>query len=172
MLTQFRPSSETLFWSSALVVSGIGTGMAMQLPYTAIAVTLSDDDIPVGNALAVLFYQLGGAIFISIGQNITISTIMDLVPELLPSSISSAAVITAGATNLRAIASDPNDLDQLREIWNTAITRAMIMSAAVVGASVPFTMRMEWLNAVKVSQEKTKAEKQHVSGKGPEECSP
>lgn len=84
MLTQIRTDSSTLYWAASLVVSDIGTGIAMQLPYTAVAVTLSDKDVPVGNAVAVLFYQLEGALFISIGQNITISTLIDLLPKALP----------------------------------------------------------------------------------------
>ena len=156
MLTQIRADSSTLYWAASLVVSGIGTGIAMQLPYTAVAVTLSDKDIPVGNAVAVLFYQLGGALFISVGQNITISTIIDLVPKALP-HLSSSRVIDGDATNLEAIATDAADLEVLRGIWNTAITRTMILSAAIVGVSIPFTLGMEWLNAVKVAKDRAKA---------------
>lgn len=156
MLTQLKSDSSTLYWAASLVVSGIGTGIAMQLPYTAVAVTLPDEDIPVGNAIAVLFYQLGGSLFISVGQNITISTIIDLVPKVLP-RLSPERVIGEGATHLEAIATNAKDLALLRDVWNTSITRTMILSAAVVGASIPFTMGMEWLNAVKISQERNKA---------------
>lgn len=36
----------------------------MQLPFKAIALVLSDNDVPIGNATSVLFKQLGGALFI------------------------------------------------------------------------------------------------------------
>ena len=40
LLTRLVPTSSTLFWASSLVVTGIGMGMAMQLPYTAVQVAL------------------------------------------------------------------------------------------------------------------------------------
>lgn len=40
LLTRLVPTSSTLFWSASLVVTGIGMGMAMQLPYTAVQVAL------------------------------------------------------------------------------------------------------------------------------------
>lgn len=156
MLTQLKPDTNTVFWAAALVVAGIGSGMAMQLPYTAIALVLSDEDIPVGNAIAVLFYQLGGAISISMGQTITITSLLELLPQRLP-DLSPQMVITMGTANLSLLTPTPEALVVLREIWNTAIARTMILGAAVVGAAIPFTMGMEWLNAVKVAEERKKA---------------
>ena len=40
LLTRLVPTSSTLYWASSLVVTGIGMGMAMQLPYTAVQVAL------------------------------------------------------------------------------------------------------------------------------------
>jgi hypothetical protein len=40
MLTQLSPTTGAALWASSLVVTGLGMGMAMQLPYTAIQVTL------------------------------------------------------------------------------------------------------------------------------------
>ncbi|KAK8040136.1 hypothetical protein PG993_008547 [Apiospora rasikravindrae] len=156
MLTQIHRDTSTLYWAASFVVSGLGSGMAMQLPYTAVAVVLSDDDIPVGNAIAVLFYQLGGAIFISMGQTVIITTILDLVPQRLP-GLPAGAVLAAGAANLPTLAQSPEQLVVLQDIWNSAVTRTIIMTAAVVGAAVPFTLGMEWLNAVKVAERRKNA---------------
>lgn len=41
LLTQLSDATTTVKWASYLVVTGIGMGMAMQLPYTAVQVTLS-----------------------------------------------------------------------------------------------------------------------------------
>jgi hypothetical protein len=41
LLTQLYPTTPTVAWAAYLVIAGIGMGMAMQLPYTAIQVTLS-----------------------------------------------------------------------------------------------------------------------------------
>lgn len=41
LLTQLHPHTRTVQWAAYLVVTGLGLGLAMQLPYTAIQVTLS-----------------------------------------------------------------------------------------------------------------------------------
>lgn len=122
MLTQLKPDTSTVYWAASLVVAGLGSGMAMQLPYTAVAVVLDDEDIAIGNAIAVLFYQLGGAVAISLGQTITISTILNLVSQRLP-EIPGQLIITMGAARLSEIASTPEALAIIRDIWNTAIAR-------------------------------------------------
>ena len=40
LLTRLSTSINVLSWASALVVTGLGMGMAMQLPYTAVQCTL------------------------------------------------------------------------------------------------------------------------------------
>lgn len=84
------------------------------------------------------------------GQTITINTIIKEVPKLTP-NISSSAVITAGAANLKVVANSQEALTSLRLIWNVAVSRTMILSVALVAASVPFTFGMEWLNARKIA---------------------
>ncbi|KAI9878025.1 MAG: hypothetical protein M1830_002145 [Pleopsidium flavum] len=159
LLTRLEPTTSTVAWAAFLVVTGIGMGIAMQLPYTAIQVVLHEDDVPTGNAIAVFAWQLGGAVSIAVGQTITISTILDSLPSLVP-GLSPAAVIAAGAINLPGIAPSPAALDSLRSIWNTAISRAMIFSLAMLCAAVPFTLGMEWLNAKNIaSGRKASAEK-------------
>lgn len=153
MLTQLQPDTSTIFWAVSFVMTGLGTGMAQQLPYTAVAVVLSDEDIPVGNALAVLFYQLGGAVAISLGQTVAISTLVHLVPRRLP-GLPVDRVLAAGATNLRSLAPSASMLVILQDIWNTAIARTMILSAVMLAMCVPFTMGMEWLNAVNVAKQR------------------
>lgn len=155
MLTQLHPTSNTVYWAASLVVTGLGSGMAMQLPYTAIPLVLADEDIPVGNAIAVFFYQMGGAISISLGQTITLSTLIELVPERLP-DVPVQSVVDAGAASLASLGLSPDELSVLKDIWNTAIVRTMILATAVVGAAVPFTLGMEWLNANKIAAERKK----------------
>lgn len=98
----------------------------------------------------VLLIRIYRAISIAAGQTITLGTIMDKVPFLTP-DISPAAVIAVGAIGLPGIASSPNELVNLRIIWNTAISRVMIFSLAMVCAALPVTIGMEWLNAKKIA---------------------
>jgi hypothetical protein len=40
LLTRISPGTKTIEWASYLVVSGLGIGTAVQLPYTALQVVL------------------------------------------------------------------------------------------------------------------------------------
>jgi len=40
LLTQLTLTTRTALWTSYMIISGMGMGMAMQLPYTAVQVTL------------------------------------------------------------------------------------------------------------------------------------
>ncbi|KAI4244003.1 MAG: hypothetical protein L6R40_003214 [Gallowayella cf. fulva] len=153
LLTRLKPETPTVLWAASLVVTGIGMGMAMQLPYTAIQVVLSEHDAPIGNAIAVFFWQLGGTLSIAAGQTITLTTVLGEVSRRLP-DVQTSTIISAGATNLAHAVSSPEVLHTLRSIWNLAVSRTMILSLAAVGASVPFTFGMEWLNARKISMER------------------
>ncbi|RAL08035.1 MDR family MFS transporter [Aspergillus homomorphus CBS 101889] len=167
LLTQLHPLTRTVQWAAYLVVTGLGLGLAMQLPYTAIQVTLTADDLPMGNAIAVLFYQLGGAIAIAMGQTVVLSTITENLHGQIP-GLTSHDVFAAGAANLRILAPTAADLELLREIWNQGIARTMILSAALVAAAVPFTLGMEWLNAKRVARAR-EAQEKRGGGKTQEE---
>ena len=60
-------------------------------------------------------------------------------------------MITAGAANLKVVANSQEALIGLRLIWNIVVSRTMILSVALVAASVPFTLGVEWLNARKIA---------------------
>ncbi|RDK45506.1 MFS general substrate transporter [Aspergillus phoenicis ATCC 13157] len=153
LLTQLHPHTRTVQWAAYLVVTGLGLGLAMQLPYTAIQVTLSAEDLAMGNAIAVLFYQLGGAISIAMGQTVVLSTLTEKLNGQIP-GLTSKDVFEAGAANLKALAPTAADLAFLRDIWNEGISRTMILSVALVAAAVPFTLGMEWLDAKRVARDR------------------
>lgn len=105
------------------------------------------------------------AIALSMGQTIILTTIMQQLQGQIP-GLTSEQVFTAGAANLPAIAPTPEALDILRQIWNAGIRRGMMLSVAFVGAAVPFTLAMEWLNAKQVALARQEAERQSTQEKG------
>ena len=90
---------------------------------------------------------------ISFGQTITISTVLNQVPSQIP-NLHPDSVLKAGAAGLSQLVSSPTESDSLSRIWNTAISRAMILSVAFLASSVPFTLGMEWLNVKDVTKER------------------
>ncbi|KAF2122170.1 major facilitator superfamily domain-containing protein [Lophiotrema nucula] len=153
LLVRLTPTSNTITWAAPLVVQGLGMGMALQLPYTAVQVVLKEDDVPIGNAILVFAWQLGGAIAIAISQTILLNTLVDRVAQALP-GLTGQAVIAAGAVNLLALAKTAERLRVLRGIWNTAIVRIVYLAIALSAAAIPFTLGMEWLNTKRVAEQR------------------
>ena len=42
-----------------MIITGIGTGLGVNLPYTAVQAVLDEKDVPTGNAISQFSYQLG-----------------------------------------------------------------------------------------------------------------
>lgn len=69
-------------WIGYQILAGFGAGGAMQLPFIATQVVLPANDMPTGNSLSVFFNSLGGAIAISVAQNIFSNTLVKELPRL------------------------------------------------------------------------------------------
>jgi hypothetical protein len=93
------------------------------------------------------------AIAIAVGQTITLTTIITEVPKRI-TEVSPQAVIAAGALGFDTLAATPDALIQLRDIWNLAFTRTMILSLAMICAAVPCALGMEFLNSRKIAEQR------------------
>lgn len=99
--------------------------MGLELPNIAVQTVLPDKDVSIGTSLVVLARSIGGAIFISAGQNVfnnhIISGMRDKVPQLDPS-----IVLQAGATELQQTVRDVTGgqesvVTQVSKVYNAAI---------------------------------------------------
>ncbi|CAL8582398.1 hypothetical protein XPA_008064 [Xanthoria parietina] len=98
LLTRISLGTPTVEWAAYLVVSGLGIGLGLNLPYTALHVVLSEEDIPIGNGITVLCGQLGGAIGVSVGQSTFLNGLLREIPKLV-TGLTTHDIVTAGATN-------------------------------------------------------------------------
>jgi hypothetical protein len=135
--------SGTAAWIGYQLLSGIGAGASIQIPFISVQVVLSAKDMPTGNALTIFFNSLGGAISISIAQNIFSNTIQQRLlaaPGLTPLDV--RRIIGAGATGARA-ATPPGMLPVVLEAYDAAITRAFILPVAVAAMAILVSFCME-----------------------------
>lgn len=130
-------------WFGYQVLTGIGFGMAFQIPYSAVQVVLPPDDLPVGNALVVFFQALGGALAVSIGQNV-LSNVLLRKLEQLP-LLNASSVIAAGATNLLASVAGipPALLEPVRVAYSFALSRTYVLPIAAGGVAFLCSFGME-----------------------------
>ena len=96
LIQTLHATSSTAHWFGYEVLTGIGFGMAFQIPYTVVQVVLPAKDLAVGNALIVFFQALGGALAVSIGQNILSKTLLTELTKF--DSEDAARIVAAGAS--------------------------------------------------------------------------
>ena len=114
----------------------------MQIPFIAVQVVLNNKDMPTGNAMAIFFNSLGGAISISVAQNIFSNGLSTNLPKYAP-DVSAEAVINAGATHLREFVK-PGLLAGVLKAYMVALSQAYVIPIAVGGIATLCACFVEW----------------------------
>ena len=145
--------TSTTYWAGLLFTAGWGLGMGIQCPYTAIQVVLSESDAIVGNAVVTMISQLGGAVTVSVGESIFVSTLLKEIPRRTD-AISPDSIVVGVASNVWRYADDPFVYNVLRESFALAFDKTMIYSTIVASLAIPCAFGMEWLNVKKIAAER------------------
>lgn len=103
---------------------------------------VSEKDMPIGNTIATFFNKLGGAISVSVAQNIFSNTLIDQLRNNVP-GVSPAAVINAGATHVREAVA-PRELRGVLKAYSEATQRTFILPIACAGLAFIVSLTMEW----------------------------
>lgn len=144
MLYTLKVHSSTGTWIGFQILAGVGAGACVQIPFIAVQVVLPEKDMPVGNAVAIFFNTLGGAIAVSIAQNIFTNTLIKQLPIQAP-GVNVARVVQYGASHVReSVAKTPGLLPGVLRAYDKAITTAFIMPIAVSGLAFLASLMMQW----------------------------
>lgn len=142
LLTTFTTDTGHSKWIGYQVLYGAGIGMGLQLSLIAVQVVLSLDDVAIGMVIIIFFQTLGGALFVSVGQNVfsnrLVSGISEAAPTLDPSDI-----LKVGATQLKTMI-PPEFLDPVQEAYNSALTNTWYVSVAMSVLAIIGAAGMEW----------------------------
>ena len=128
-------------WIGFQLLAGIGAGASIQIPFIAVQVVCSPKDMPTGNALTIFFNSLGGALAISIAQNIFSNTLVQQLLEQVP-GLDPTMISGVGATQVAQV-TPPELLPQVLQAYDTAITRAFLLPIAVGGIAFLCSLMME-----------------------------
>ncbi|CAD0107304.1 unnamed protein product [Aureobasidium uvarum] len=142
MLYTLEVASPAAKWIGYQLLAGIGAGSAIQIPFIAVQVVLDEKDMPSGNAIAIFFNSLGGAISISIAQNIFANTLVKDIIRNAP-GVNPAAVIAAGATHVRDVVSGAQ-LPGVLQAYSHAVTSAFVLPIATSGLAFVISLFVEW----------------------------
>ncbi|KAI4687938.1 uncharacterized protein J4E88_003531 [Alternaria novae-zelandiae] len=137
-LTVHSPPAQCIGYQ---ILAGIGAGAGVQIPFVAVQVVTNEKDMPTANACVMFFNSLGGALSISIAQNIFVNTLAKEVPRYAP-GFDARIVANAGATNLRNVV--PEDLlPGVLHGYNNAIVTAFILAIATSSVAFFVSLGME-----------------------------
>ncbi|KAI9878969.1 MAG: hypothetical protein M1830_010023 [Pleopsidium flavum] len=131
LIYTLKVDSSAGIWIGFQIVAGFGVGLAIQTPFIAVQTAVEPGDIPLGMAIAIFFNSLGGALSISIAQNIFVQGLRDNIPRYT-TGVNVDSIIGAGATDVgRNVQSDQRD--GLLYAYNIAITNAFIFAVGAAG---------------------------------------
>ncbi|KAF2762014.1 putative major facilitator superfamily transporter [Pseudovirgaria hyperparasitica] len=142
LLYTLRVNSSSGTWIGYEIMAGWGSGMCVQIPFVAVQVVTSEKDMPVANAIAIFFNSLGGAVSISITQNIFANTLSKELASRAP-EVNAPLIIASGATQLRTLV-PPRLLPQVLDAYMKGITTAFVLPIAAACLAFLSSTLFEW----------------------------
>ncbi|KAF2189643.1 MFS general substrate transporter [Zopfia rhizophila CBS 207.26] len=128
-------------WIGYQILAGVGAGASVQIPFIAVQVVTTEKDMPAANAMVMFFNSLGGAIAISIAQNIFVNSLAREIPKFAP-GLDPRIVIGAGATHVRQVVPEML-MPGMLQAYTKAIVSAFILAIATAGLAVIVSFWME-----------------------------
>jgi hypothetical protein len=142
LITTFTIDTKSGKWIGYQILLGLGIGLGMQQGAMAAQTVLKRKDVPVGVSFMMFMQQLGGAIFVSVGQNVfdtkLVSGVIKAVPNLSPEII-----VNTGATDLRNII-PASSLDEVLTVYNSALRQVFVVGTAMAALAAIGAFGLEW----------------------------
>ena len=130
-------------WVGYQVLTSTGLGMAVQQGVIAVQTVLTLEHIPVGIAAIISMQSLGGAVFVSVGNNILQNILNQATTEKALAGIDVKAVIAAGATQFRSVV-PAESLPALLVAYNYALQKDFTAAIPLCGLAFIVAFGLEW----------------------------
>ncbi len=141
-LTTFAVNTPAREWIGYQIIFGLGSGFGFQQSIIAAQAVLPLNDIPSGTTAVVFFQLLGGALMVSVGQNLFTNRLTSGLSSI--PGVDAQLVIATGATNLRNLITDPEEFSGALEVYNSGLTKALKVSLVMACLSTLGAIGMEW----------------------------
>ncbi|KAK8001563.1 hypothetical protein PG991_013785 [Apiospora marii] len=100
LITTYHADMPDATWIGFQILAGAGMGAGFQIPQAAVQTVLAQADIPVGSSALIFFQNLGGSLFVSVGQAVFQNGLAAGLRELAP-AVDAGLVFATGATGLK-----------------------------------------------------------------------
>lgn len=144
LLTTLETNSNHSKWIGYQALFGIGLGLGMQQPMLVAQTALKNEDIPSGTAIVMFAQTLGGAVFVSVAQNVFQNQLVHNLHDYAP-EVDSSRLLAVGATMIRSIVPGPF-LHQVLSAYNDAITQTFYVAVSMGALSLIGPIFVEWIS--------------------------
>jgi len=148
LCTLFTVHTTQAQWVGYQFLFGIGVGIGFQQGVVAAQTVLSLADAPVGTAMVLFFQIFGGALFVSVAQNLFASSLVEKLVAMNIPGLSAQDVVQAGVTHLREVVG-PDYLPQLLVHYNDSIVQTFRLAVVLSCVSIIGALGMQWKNLKK-----------------------
>ncbi|KAK1977205.1 major facilitator superfamily transporter [Colletotrichum cereale] len=142
LIATFSPETPSAMWIGYQIIAGAGVGVGMQQPLIAVQVVLDMADVATGTAIIIFTQQIGGAIFVAIGQAVFTNKLVERLPLHIP-TLDPHSVIATGVTAIRKTV-DAELLPAIAHAYSEALVQSLLVSAVAASATILGAGFVEW----------------------------
>ncbi|GKZ83875.1 hypothetical protein AnigIFM56816_008971 [Aspergillus niger] len=143
LLSTMGVHSSAGHWIGYQIIFGVGAGLGMQQPMMVVQAALKIADVPSATAIVAFTQTLGGALFVSVAQNVFQNELRKNLSQI--SGVDPASVMQAGATMLRHVVS-ADQLPAVLEAYNGAVTTTFYVAVAMGALSIFGALPIQWIS--------------------------
>lgn len=141
LLSTMTQYSDHSYWIGFQVLFGLGLGCGGQQASLAAQTVLSKKDVPLGLGLGFLMQQLGGAVFLSVCQNIFATKLVQRLAGV--AGLDAQQIVNTGATAIRE-GVPTEEIDAVVDAYNYSVTRVFLVAAVLSACTIVGVAMMEW----------------------------
>jgi EmrB/QacA subfamily drug resistance transporter len=142
LLTTFEVNTGSPKWIGYQIIYGFGVGLGMQNALITVQAVLPLRDVPTGTAMAMFCQTFGGALFVSVAQNVFNNRLIEEIAKNVR-EVDPRIILNVGATSL-ANAIPVRVLPRVQEAYNTALTETWYIAVAMVCFGAIGAALVEW----------------------------
>lgn len=135
-----------LLRAGTLVLFGIGGGLGLQMPLTAVQTVLKGADISLGTSAIVLVQTISGTIFLAVGQNVFQAKLLEELSVTAP-DVDPRLVVSNGVSGLVTLIAETYGAAAVQgvlEAYNTALRRCFMVFVILAPLTILGAAGMEW----------------------------
>ncbi|KAF4540686.1 MFS toxin efflux pump [Lasiodiplodia theobromae] len=160
MMYAYDLGTSTVYWAASLVMFGFGSGMGMQMPLTAVQTVLKGTDIALGTSVLLLAQSLSGAIFLSVGQNLFATKLLEELKSRAP-GVDATVVVNNGASGLKALVTEKYGAEAATAVlqaYNIALRQCFLVCVILSCLTILSGLGTEWKSVKGDQQQKDGAD--------------